>query len=802
MTSTVRRDPATDEEFLAQLYKGGELLAAGKVTEAKDHLERAYQLHPKNEKAQNLLGLTYFKLGLFERASEIYELLVNDNPADPTLRVNLGLVYLKTNNLMRSVREFETATDLEPGHKKAHNYLGLALAQAGDYARAREHFVISGSDAMAEKMAKAMVSAEAPMTVKMSPPPSAPPASVAAPAVTAPPPRGEPPPRSEDVQIEMMSDEEDVPPELDAPPVAEPPSPTTLVSQAQSMGGADLPPLPQPGFETVPEPKAPTLHADWGAQFGVDPPQTNGSGGLQLAGDGSPSAATSEAAVATGMQVPASVMVEADSDQMPLVATDEVIEATVEEVSESAVAMVEQNVLVPVEDSGALTEQPMPAEPERWTTEPPRLQHFEGEAGAADPIVAKAESELLTPNVEPELSAEEEFTGRQPTPEQVAAARELSAEDTISSPRAITRQPPSAPNAPPVYMGKAPSAEEEFTGQPAGVSAEEEFTGQPAPEYVAESEQTYTGQATEQYAAAEPSAEQEFTGQPAPEAEFVYEPAPGERREEVSDAEQEFVGAPAPEPAASLPSWVTGEASPPPEPEASSWSEPQPDEGGYDAPQAAPELQPGFVAIASPKLSDLGPRLDYGQSPASGPFHVGPEGLAVTVNGQMLCRLTGLVAVVGGVDAQPEHRRQRGRAIEQAFGEGTSQLQRVKGHGTLYLEPGKANFQAIDLDDEGCYVREERVFAFEEAVAFENGRLTAGQIGFEMVHLKGHGAVLLRLEGTLKAMAVPAGTPLKVPLARLVGWYGHVSPRVMVGFVGQATVELTGEGYALLAAPG
>ena len=95
-----------------------------------------------------------------------------------------------------------------------------------------------------------------------------------------------------------------------------------------------------------------------------------------------------------------------------------------------------------------------------------------------------------------------------------------------------------------------------------------------------------------------------------------------------------------------------------------------------------------------------------------------------------------------------------------------------------------------------------RVFAFEEAVAFENGRLSSGQISVDMVHLKGHGAVLLKLEGTLKAMAVPAGTPLKVPLSRLVGWYGHVSPRVMMGFVGQASVELTGEGYALLSAPG
>ncbi|MBE2251511.1 MAG: tetratricopeptide repeat protein [Myxococcus sp.] len=150
------RAPVNEEEFLSALYKGGELLAAGKIVEARSHLETASQLAPKNEKAQNLLGLTYFKLGLFDQASDIYERLVRENPADPTLRVNLGLVYLKTNNLPRCIKEFETATDLEPDHKKAHNYLGLALAQAGDYAKAREHFVLSGSEQMAEKMARAL----------------------------------------------------------------------------------------------------------------------------------------------------------------------------------------------------------------------------------------------------------------------------------------------------------------------------------------------------------------------------------------------------------------------------------------------------------------------------------------------------------------------------------------------------------------------------------------------------------------------------------------------------------------------
>ena len=117
-----------ETEFLEALYRGGELLAAGQVAEAKEHLERAHALHPEDEKGQNLLGLTCFKLGLFERAGDIYSLLVRANPADPTLRVNLGLVYLKMNALPEAVAQFEVATQLAPEHKKSQNYLGLALA--------------------------------------------------------------------------------------------------------------------------------------------------------------------------------------------------------------------------------------------------------------------------------------------------------------------------------------------------------------------------------------------------------------------------------------------------------------------------------------------------------------------------------------------------------------------------------------------------------------------------------------------------------------------------------------------------
>jgi hypothetical protein len=106
----------------------------------------------------------------------VYEALVRENGADPTLRVNLGLVYLKSNQLTRAVREFETAVELQPGHLKAHNYLGLALAQAGQYGRAREHFVKAGSEAMAEKMAKALAAEARPVPVPPRPAPATPPA--------------------------------------------------------------------------------------------------------------------------------------------------------------------------------------------------------------------------------------------------------------------------------------------------------------------------------------------------------------------------------------------------------------------------------------------------------------------------------------------------------------------------------------------------------------------------------------------------------------------------------------------------
>ena len=147
---------ADQHDFARALTHGTDALQRGDAALARNGLEKALRYKPRNQRARNLLGLALFKLGELERAESIYRGLIEDHPSDPTLRVNLGLVFLKSNASGDAVRCFETALDLAPDHQKAQNYLGLALAQKGDLARAREWFRRSGNSAMADRMSQAL----------------------------------------------------------------------------------------------------------------------------------------------------------------------------------------------------------------------------------------------------------------------------------------------------------------------------------------------------------------------------------------------------------------------------------------------------------------------------------------------------------------------------------------------------------------------------------------------------------------------------------------------------------------------
>jgi Tfp pilus assembly protein PilF len=151
-------DVAASQEFQRALVAASESLQSGDASAARVTVEKALRFRPSHQRARNLLGLSLFKLGELEKAEAIYRGLIEDSPADPTLRVNLGLVFLKAGRAGEAARCFETTLDLSPDYKKAQNYLGLALAQKGEFGRAREWFNKAGNDAMAQRMAQQLAS--------------------------------------------------------------------------------------------------------------------------------------------------------------------------------------------------------------------------------------------------------------------------------------------------------------------------------------------------------------------------------------------------------------------------------------------------------------------------------------------------------------------------------------------------------------------------------------------------------------------------------------------------------------------
>ncbi|MDI1449119.1 tetratricopeptide repeat protein [Polyangium sp. 6x1] len=148
------RPPPGDpgEDFLFHLYRGGELLQDNRVLEARVELERAIELAPADPKGQDLIGVVYFRLGLYPRAIAIYDKLVQAYPESFEPRVNLALCFLKMGQPARARQELERVVAQHAWHQRAWGYLGLAYQALGDTDRALHAFTRGGHDAMARRL--------------------------------------------------------------------------------------------------------------------------------------------------------------------------------------------------------------------------------------------------------------------------------------------------------------------------------------------------------------------------------------------------------------------------------------------------------------------------------------------------------------------------------------------------------------------------------------------------------------------------------------------------------------------------
>src|ERR1700689_2032561 len=151
MAAESTRDVA-QEDFLFHLYRGSELLQENRVLEAKEELEFALTMQPFDAKGQDLLGAVYFRLGLYPHAIQIYEALEKQFPKDTSIKINLALAYLKTGQAGLARRPLQDTVRLQPEHKRAWGYLGLALQKLGELEQAQNAFERGGHAMMAKRV--------------------------------------------------------------------------------------------------------------------------------------------------------------------------------------------------------------------------------------------------------------------------------------------------------------------------------------------------------------------------------------------------------------------------------------------------------------------------------------------------------------------------------------------------------------------------------------------------------------------------------------------------------------------------
>ncbi|HZS38772.1 MAG TPA: tetratricopeptide repeat protein [Polyangia bacterium] len=187
------------------------------------------------------------------------------------------------------------------------------------------------------------------------------------------------------------------------------------------------------------------------------------------------------------------------------------------------------------------------------------------------------------------------------------------------------------------------------------------------------------------------------------------------------------------------------------------------------------------------------------------PFALAEGGMLVLrVDGRLPTRTFGAIASTGQLTFEPLQRRVRGQAVDEPFGEGAEAMFVSVGKGLMVVAPRGARFTLLALADDIVYVREQSLFAFEESLHWENGRVPGGgPDSMRVVQFRGTGRLVARTERAAFTLKIEADAPLYVDSSTLLGWIGRVVPRVLHSEGGAPTpyIECTGEGVLILEEP-
>jgi tetratricopeptide (TPR) repeat protein len=98
---------------------------------------------PDNNQAMLYLGDIYVRLGQFGTAKEILEKAARLPIADPLIHLDLGIVYMETDDQNGAVRELKKAVEVEPDNVNAHFRLAKIYLSMGKKDEAKAEFAVA-----------------------------------------------------------------------------------------------------------------------------------------------------------------------------------------------------------------------------------------------------------------------------------------------------------------------------------------------------------------------------------------------------------------------------------------------------------------------------------------------------------------------------------------------------------------------------------------------------------------------------------------------------------------------------------
>lgn len=208
----------------------------------------------------------------------------------------------------------------------------------------------------------------------------------------------------------------------------------------------------------------------------------------------------------------------------------------------------------------------------------------------------------------------------------------------------------------------------------------------------------------------------------------------------------------------------------------------------FREPEGVPSSVPAVTAFAFARLINPDDRTE--------PLELTHEGhLVVTIRGDMMARVDGLLFGSQNLIPKPVQQRMHGRAVTDVF----QRLVSLEGEGHLVLAREGERFVLLELRRDLCFFAERYLWALESSLMWDAGIMPGSrrERPMSLLRVAGAGAIALRVPGDLVAVKIVPSKPYKIRRDRFVGWIGGVIPRLQ----DSAFLHCEGEGAVLVTLP-